>query len=67
MAGAIEMEPRKLLDPMAVGRNGSLGRAVDFTGRPILFETFHLAGLPRKICSFNSRGGFDASPFQIRD
>lgn len=67
MAGAIVMKPQKLLDPAAVGLNGSLGQAADFAGRPILFEEFHLHSLPRKNCSVNSRSGFDASPFQAGD
>jgi hypothetical protein len=58
------MEPQKFLDPTTVRLNGSLGQTADFTGRPVLFEEFHLLSVPRKNCSVNSRSGIDASLFQ---
>ncbi|MFZ9092754.1 MAG: hypothetical protein ACO3FE_21970 [Planctomycetaceae bacterium] len=63
MAGAIVMEPQKLLDPTAVSLNGSPGQPADLAGRPELFEEFHPHSFPRKNCSVNSRGVFDVSSF----
>ena len=67
MAGAIVMELQKLLDPAAVGLNGSLGQTADFTGRPVLFEELHVLSVTRKNCSVNSRSRVDASPFSPED